>query len=275
MTRMMKQVTCVEIEVLLPAMAAGALDADDAQAVHSHLALCPPCLLHLRDYQAAVEQLAFAVPQVAPPAELRSRVLYSVAHSPAAVPSLPLALSFGTPRVVALRVPPAAVSGILPRYRRVAPALLAACLLLLVGTGVWAGTLRQQVLLQQQQLQRQAALDEMMHTPGVMLATLTPQTGSSVRGQAVLAPQHRQVALLLASLPQPAAGRRYQLWLLRHDGAPVPAGMFAVDAQGVGMVMVDTPADPAGMAGLQITDEPAGGGSPAPSGTAWLEGWYR
>ncbi len=274
MTRMMKQVTCIEIEVLLPAMAAGALDADDAHAVHAHLAICPPCLLHLRDFQAAVEQLAFAVPQVAPPAELRSRVLYLVAHSPAAAPPAALPLSFGGPRIAANRVPAPAAGGLLPLYQRVAPALLAACLLLLVGTGVWAGTLRQQVLLQQQQLQGQATLNQMMHAPGVTLAALNAQNNSPAHGQAVLAPHYQQVALLLTSLPQPPPGRRYQLWLLRHNAAPVPAGMFTVDEQGVGMVMVDTPADPADMAGLQITDEPAGG-SPAPSGTAWLEGWYR
>ncbi|MDQ2809640.1 MAG: anti-sigma factor [Chloroflexota bacterium] len=273
---MMKQVTCVEIEGLLPAMAAGALDADEAQAAHSHLAICPPCLVHLRDFQAAVEQLAFAVPQVAPPAELRSRVLYSVAHSPAPLPAAAaLPLSFGAPRLAAHRLPTPAASGIGPLYQRLAPALLAACLLLLVGMGVWAGTLRQQVLLQQQRLQAQTTLEEILHTPGATLALLTAPGNSPAHGQAVLAPRRQQVALLLTNLPQPAAGRGYQLWLLRRNAPPVPAGMFNVDAQGVGMVMVDTTAEPADMAGLQITDEPAAGGSPAPTGTAWLAGWYR
>ena len=276
MTRMMKQVTCVEIEVLLPAMAAGALDADDAHAVHSHLAICPPCLLHLRDFQAAVEQLAFAVPQVAPPAELRNRVLHLVAHSPAApVAAPPLPLSFGPPRTATTRVPSPALSGIGPLYQRLAPSLLAACLLLLVGTGIWAGTLRQQVLTQQEYLQRQTAFNDIIHTAGATFAPLTAQGSSPAHGQAVLAPRHHQVALLLTNLPQPAAGRSYQLWLLRHDAAPVAAGMFSVDAAGAGMVMVDTPADPADMAGLQITDELTTGSSPTPSGTSWLEGWYR
>ncbi len=273
---MIKQITCVEIEVLLPAMAAGALDADDAHAVHTHLAICPPCLLHLRDFQAAVEQLAFAVPQVAPPAELRSRVLYLVAHSPAVAPAGPLSLPLGNGRVAGRRLPPPAVGGILPLYQRVAPALLAACLLLLAGMGVWAGTLSEQLAQQHQLLQQQAILSDMMHTPGVTLAALTaPANSGTARGQAVLAPRHRQVALLITSLPQATAGRRYQLWLLRHDAPPTPAGVFTVDDQGAGMVMVDTTADPTEMAGLRITDTPATDGSPAATGTTLLEGWYR
>jgi hypothetical protein len=267
----MKQVTCIEVEVLLPAMAAGALDGDDAQNVYGHLAICPPCLKHLRDFQETVEQLAFVVPQVAPPSELRLRVMQSVKTSaPVARAPLSLPLLPATNGRAAAPPPPK----LLTIYRNAAPAVLAACVLILVGAGLWMGMMREQLQTQERQLQQQAAVYNMLHDPQSSFTTLKPPKADTLAaGQAIMAPQRREVGLMVTHLPQPPAGRIYQLWLLRHGADPVPAGQFVVDENGA--VMTTMPVSTDQMAGLRVTDEPAGSPSPTPTGPTWLEVWYK
>lgn len=265
------QITCIEVEVLLPAMAAGALDGDDAQNVDSHLAMCPPCLKHLRDFQETVEQLAFVVPQVAPPSDLRGRVLQSVKVS-AAAPRAPLPL----PLLAATGRPAARPhQKFLTIYRNAAPAVLAACLLILVGTGLWVGAMRQQLEIQGRQLTVVTAVGNLLHDPQSSFATFKPmKAGTLAAGEAIMAPQRREVGLIVTHLPQLAAGRSYQVWLLRRDADPLPAGQFTVDDNGAIMTTMPAPnADQ--MAGLRVTDEPTGNAGSTPSGSTWLEAWYK
>jgi hypothetical protein len=268
------QITCIEVEVLLPAMAAGALDGDDAQNVYGHLAICPPCLKHLRDFQETVEQLAFVVPQIAPPSDLRGRVLQSVkAGPPVASAPLPLPL----PLMAAAGSRPAArpEHPVLTIYRNAAPAVLAACLVLLVGAGFWMGTMREQLQMQDRQFAVATAVNNMLHDPQSSFATLKPiKADTLAAGQAIMAPQRREVGLMVTHLPQLPAGRVYQVWLLQRDAAPLAAGQFTVDDNGAVMTTMPAPnADT--MDGLRVTDEPAGSPSPTSTGPTWLEVWYK
>ncbi|MBK5290929.1 MAG: zf-HC2 domain-containing protein [Acidobacteriia bacterium] len=70
---------CQEMEVLLCDYMDGILDAAARQAADQHLAGCPDCATLLRDCTAAVAFLG-NVPDVEPPADLITRILY---HSPA------------------------------------------------------------------------------------------------------------------------------------------------------------------------------------------------
>jgi len=272
----MKHVSCREVEPLLPATAAGALDQDEARAVKAHLAGCPPCVQSLHDLEETVEQLAYAVPQVAPPAELRIRVLRAVSSTPPATergrgqsPFLgaPIARPAGAPR------PLADLGGL---YQRLAPALFAAALILLVGGGVWLGSMAQRVTTMEQRLTQQDAVYDLLRQPGSEMAALKP-VGANVPagGQAIMAPGRREVAIMATRLPPLPAGRSYQLWLLKRGGSPpMPAGLIRVDDAGVAMALVSTPTDPDQMAGMRITDEPDSG-SASPTGASWLEGWYH
>jgi hypothetical protein len=272
----MKHVSCQEVEPLLPATAAGALDQDEAHAVKAHLAGCPPCVQSLHELEETVEQLAYAVPQVAPPAELRIRVLRAVittpqvsergmAHGPFLAASIPRA-----------GAPPRSLAHLGGAYQRLAPALLAAALILLVGGSVWLGSMTQRLTAMEQRLAQQDAVYDLLRQPGSEMAALKP-VGANVPagGQAIMAPGRHEVAIMATRLPQLPAGRAYQLWLLKRGGSPpVPAGLIRVDDAGVAMAMVSTPADPDQMAGMRITDEPESG-SVAPTGASWLEGWYH
>ena len=272
----MKHLTCQDIELLLPATAAGALDGDEAQTVKAHLALCPPCLKHLHDYQETVEQLAYTVPQVAPSALLRDRVLGSLSTAPEVVMRAPgVASRNGSRPPVAMRSmrPPSRLGQV---YRRVAPAALAACLILLIGSGVWMGVMTQQLDFATRSMQQQASMRDLLRAPGAEMAPLkSTKAGSTAGGQAIMAPGRNQVAIMATHLPPLPSGRGYQLWLLQHGNTlPIRAAQLSVDGSGVLMNVVYVTADPSQMAGMRITDEPLSG-SDTPTGQSWLEGWYR
>ncbi|HMA35600.1 MAG TPA: anti-sigma factor [Chloroflexia bacterium] len=273
----MKQVNCQDVEPLIPATAAGALDEDEAQAIRAHLAICPPCVKHYHDFQQTVEQLAYAVPQVPPPAALRVKILQVVTTTaqpaPAQVPSL---MPLNGARPAGRARPDRPQRPLATLYQQFAPATLAACLLLLIGAGIWIGVLSERMTMMERGVAQQQAVRDLLHQPGAEMAALKP-TASTIPagGQVIMAPGHRQVAVMAVHLPPPANGRTYQLWMLQHGNQqPVPAGLLYVDGDGTVMTMVDTPSDPGAMAGVRITDEPSAG-SRTPTGTNWLEAWYR
>ena len=65
----------VHVIELLPAYALGSLNEEETVQVSEHLATCPECRAELLAYEAVAEQLALAAPEVAPPAELKQRIM--------------------------------------------------------------------------------------------------------------------------------------------------------------------------------------------------------
>jgi anti-sigma-K factor RskA len=92
--------------------------------------------------------------------------------------------------------------------------------------------------------------------------------GSPVRvipasvGQARLRVSGGRSELIVTHLPQPPAGRVYQLWLQRRTGAPAPSTLFTVTSRGTADVGV--PGHATGVTRVLVTAEPPGG-SPAPT----------
>ncbi len=288
----MKHVTCQEVEPLLPATAAGALDQEDAQAVNDHLAGCSPCSNHLHQFEDTVEQLAYAVPQVAPPSQLRVRVMQAVlvttqlgSDGAAYLPPLN-----GSRKLTASQ-PKRPRNPQLTLYTQFAPALLAACLVLLVGAALWMSTLSQQVNTlsdDKRQLQANASMLgsklteqdlilQLLQQPGAetMPFKLTSQSSDSA-GRLIMAPGYKQVGLMITHVPTLPSGHVYKLWMLQHgDLPPTYAGILPpADRSGAITTTLDTPADPAQMAGFRITNEPDPTGLVA-TGPSWLEVWYK
>ncbi|HET7077423.1 MAG TPA: anti-sigma factor [Chloroflexia bacterium] len=263
----MKHVTCREVELLLPATAAGALDVDEEETVRDHLAICPPCVKQLHDFQDTVEQLAFAVPQVDPPQALRAKVLQAIA-----VTAQPARGFRPVPLAAAARPrQPRAPGRFGAAYRRFAPAALAACLLLLVASGIWIGIMTQRVEMMNDTLAQQQELRDLLQQPNSQMAMLkATNPDSAASGQAIMAPGHNRLGIMAAHLP--TTGGTYQVWLLKHGNtAPVLAGHLVCDGAGVAWAVVNTPADPNQMAGIRITDTEQG----SSTGVPVLEGWYR
>ena len=88
-------------------------------------------------------------------------------------------------------------------------------------------------------------------------ATVTVAFRGSVGAGSVVVLEEENVAVvLLAELPEAAAGRTYQLWTIR-DGAATSQGTFAVDSGGGARVVIPL-FEPSGLS-VAVTEEPAGG----------------
>jgi anti-sigma-K factor RskA len=99
----------------------GALERDDAERFERHLETCELCQADLERLRPAVDALPAAAEPLAPPAELRTRIMAEVK------------------RDAAERRKAAKPARSRPAWLRPIPALAAACVLLLVGVGVGIG----------------------------------------------------------------------------------------------------------------------------------------
>ena len=77
--------------------------------------------------------------------------------------------------------------------------------------------------------------------------------------------------LVAAGLPAPPPGKTYQLWAIAGKNAPVSAGVFEVDARGMGSLSVPPLPGVEKVDVFAVTLEPAGG-VPAPTGQMYLAG---
>ncbi len=226
----------------------GALEEHEARAFALHLESCAVC----RDEVAAFRQVADALPMAAPahraPPALRDRVLGGVRAEPKRAPTP------GSPPVqtASADAPPAPAleAGLTPprvaRRSRYLPRS-------------WANALDRRPALA-------GSLAGLLVAAAVLAAVLVAGLGgqSSTRvyastvGDARLYVTGARGELVVARLPQPAAGRIYEVWLARRGRAPAPTStLFSVTRSGAGDAAV--PGDLSGVSAVLVTQEPAGG----------------
>jgi anti-sigma-K factor RskA len=104
------------------------------------------------------------------------------------------------------------------------------------------------------------------------IATLSAQVDAYAKAQAVVVwdPQKQAGVIKLANIPQPEAGKDYQLWVIGQKRAPVSAGVVTVSAEGNARVDFK-PGQPIKADQFAISIEPTGG-VPAPTGPVVLAG---
>jgi len=83
-------------------------------------------------------------------------------------------------------------------------------------------------------------------------------------GTVVLDAKDNGGVLAVRDMPRLDAGHQYQLWLVRGDERR-SGGVFSVDDDGYGNLLLSIPRDFKGFTGIGISVEPKGG-SPAPTG---------
>ena len=77
-----------QLEENLSLYALGALDPDSVREMEQHLAAgCPACSTLLRQYQAAVTMLPYALPHQTPPPTLKSRIMTALSGPAASTTS--------------------------------------------------------------------------------------------------------------------------------------------------------------------------------------------
>jgi anti-sigma-K factor RskA len=201
------------------AYALGALEPEELEAFRRHLEDCPVCREEVASFEQAVEVLPAAAPRYEVPKGLRTRVMNEVRATPKAASST--------------------------RTRTRAPLL------------DW---LRPRVLL--------AGGGFAVVVVAVIVAVVLSSGGSSARvvqasvagssGSAEVRIAGGQGELIVRDLPQPAAGRIYEVWFERGHNAPTPTNtLFSPTSAGRGNVGL--PGSLHGVREVLVTQEPAGG----------------
>ena len=131
--------------------------------------------------------------------------------------------------------------------------------------------LAQETATLKQELDRQQSLIALLQDPAaqvVALAGLEPAPGAKARML-----WHATAGGLLVTQGLPAApeGKAYELWAIAGTNPPVPAGVFTVDAKGVGSLRVAPIRIEGSVDTFAVTLEPAAG-VPAPTGAMYLAG---
>ena len=224
----------------IPAYALGALDAEDARALESHLQTCASCRTELADYRALSESLLMVSPAKTPPAALRRSLQRR----------LPSAQKKAYPRFAW-------------SFNQLA---LGIALILLLALNISS-------YLQIRSLQKQQAeLTKQLQSEQTVLAMLAypnteslPITADTISGTLLVDKSRNTVTIIVWNLPQLDSTQTYQAWLIDPEGNRTDAGIFRPQA--------DQPYTSASIyahnltnfVGIGVTVEPANG-SDQPTG---------
>jgi len=214
-----------DIHALSGAYAVDAVDDIERASFERHLATCSTCRAEVASLRETSALLADAALTNPPPA-LRDAVLSDIS------------------RVRPL--PPVTVGGPVHR-RKWFPALVAAVVLALVGVGgaVWQPW-------RDDASQTLSATDQVLQDPEAQQVSQTLPNGATAT--VVRSPKEHRAVLVTEDLPEPPAGKVYQLWLQTPSEDMVPAGLMPA---GGSTALLDGNADDAIGVGLSL--EPAGG----------------
>ncbi len=211
---------CATADDLAPAFALDALAGDESQAVVVHLESCAQPHELARELIAAASLLPETLERVNPSAELRDRLMASVAATPQ---------DHRQPARAASR--PAYVEAPAPARRAwwqwgaLPSALAAVGFAAAVGLGAW------NVSLSGQLTERETALRAVASADAAFMAE-----GEAGRGWVI---QNGDTAYFIAEgLAALDAGQLYELWLIDGEGTLIAAGV-TTDTDGVALVELD------------------------------------
>jgi anti-sigma-K factor RskA len=256
-----------EFAEAIAAYALNALDAAEARALEAHLATCAECRAELAELRRAVNGIGLNAIAEEPPSDLRAKVLSRAE------------LTRGTRSARSSTSARSSSSAIVPWM------VAAASIALVAATGFYAMMQRQQVVdalngktaadarvsLVLRQLNGLSERIAVLSAPVAVQSNLAGQPDAPGATASVVMSPTKGLVLTALNLPQLAAGRIYQLWVVTKH-APVSIGTFEVAADGsvTGTLML-TEAAKADPVAVAVTIEPAGG-VPAPTGPKVLVG---
>jgi anti-sigma-K factor RskA len=220
----------------LAAYVLDALDEGEAVTVGAHLRECAACRDEFAELRAVVDQLPAATPQLAPPPELKARIMAEV-EAEAQLLRAAQGPRADRPEQTGRR----SILGWLA-LRPVAVGLGCTALL---AAGFFVG------------------ISAKTNHPETTVASRTiparVEHARAPRARAALVRRGEQVTLTVSALPNPPRGRIYQVWLKR-PGQPIPVptqARFTVNSHGDAYVAV--PGDLRGVKNVLVTEEPHGG----------------
>jgi anti-sigma-K factor RskA len=235
-----------DIMDLLAAYAVDALEPAEIAQVSRLLAERPELRAILAELRAAADQLPYALPEAAPPPELRQRVLdRATGRAPARSLAAPVALARRA-RVWVLTLGALA-----------AVAVVAAVL----GWAQLAGVRGELADARAAVAAMQGEIGQLQAQVAAAQRVLASLDGD---GSGAILETRDGTTVFVAQLPPLEPGRVYQLWRIQGDNAPASAGVFTVDARGFGQTALAIDQQPHAGDTVAVTNEPDGG-SPGPT----------
>ena len=260
---------------LLAAAALDALDPDEMAAVMRHARGCETCSAEFGALREAAAQLAFAASAGAVPGSRRAAMRHRLlVHARADKEASTGERSGATVR----------------SSRRLLRSLVAASMLLAASVAVVAWLAHDRARLadalrvaSERGTAEQAVSDSLRDAVAERDTLIAGITGEDMSVVSLAANAPRQTWALMFwnrstngwtfiayNLPQPAAGRTYQLWLVTTRG-PISAGTFAPAPNGEAIVRATYALPRDALKAVAVTDEPTGG-VPQPTGPFVVSG---
>jgi hypothetical protein len=244
---------------LIELYAIGALETADAEAFRYHLESgCQQCRERLDEAITQAALISSTIPLEEPPAGLRNRIAASVNLKP----------------VIAM-----------PPKKRVityAPWLIAAAALItmIVGIDHQANLRRQEVSSLSASLdtaksqavteaQRTAQMLNILQAPGTTEVELHVNKPDQPEGNLFI---HAKlgVAMIIANLPDPPPGWKYESWVLPKAGEPEPIESFSKNQAGIAFTIVKGPVDIAQWSAVAVSLEPESSRPVKPTKTVFV-----
>ena len=223
------------------AYALNALDFNERRAFEAHYPTCDICRAEVVEFRETAAMLAASVP-ADPPSDLKARVMADIAQTRQVPPLVP-------DNMVEL-----AERRRLKLNRPVLLAAVAAAVVMVITAVSALGFSRDGV----------DPRVELLAAPDAVVTELEGDTGTL---RVLWSPSRDRAVVIGSDLPDPGAGRTYELWFLRDDGV-VAAGLFT-PTDGMVSALLDFE-DIDGL-GWGVTNEP-NGGSPQPTGDVLYSG---
>jgi hypothetical protein len=204
---------------LLAAYTLGALDELEAAAVRAHLQSCPACQAEFSGLAETASHLAEQSPRLAPPPELRSRVLAAVERD-------------GLPQ----RSPNQKQAGKL-RLRW----LWGAAAMVLFLAQAWL--LNEFVALRETLVEQQRVLTVLLSSDVEPVDLLAPDPSISAHGSFRMERELDLGLLNYYQLALPGPGSYYQCWFEFDSPSVLPCGQLPLEPDGHGLLLVQIPAE--------------------------------
>jgi Anti-sigma-K factor rskA len=208
----------------------GVATTGEASALRAHLLGCLPCRRARDEYADATSFIALGLSPVDPPQRLRWQI-----------------------------------SAALGEKKRFDPWWLAVAATLFLALWVWREVgiraAREADATQRAEIERLQNENARLASKAAQTFELTGQQfAPSATARVILEPERRRAVVVFQHLPQNAADKSYQLWIIRADQArPVSAGVFDATKDGSATISIENLPVETEIKGLAVTLEPRGG----------------
>jgi anti-sigma-K factor RskA len=247
-----------ELEGIAALDAIGVATVEEEAEFHAHQDDCPHCRTIADEYRETASMIALSLDAVAPPKELRSRILHAVERGDDTADT--------TSKIVPLR------------RMRIRPWWLATAATLFLALWGWrevgVRVLRERARSLNAEIVQLSEENALLRTQRDKLATDFAAVSSrqtrvfSLAGQRVapsasakvfLSPEQRRAVVFFYNLPSNPTDRSYQLWIIRADQPkPQSAGVFDATNGNATLSVENLPAGKE-LKALAVTLEPKGG----------------